>query len=104
MSLLPNTRQDPLTINLAKQTRALLALLPPDSIYASQISLASSARDLLATLSRLLAVPSLTITVSSLFRPLLTDLCARWLQDQQDEEDKFVALCVLIENHEELFP
>ncbi|KAF8843352.1 P-loop containing nucleoside triphosphate hydrolase protein [Paxillus ammoniavirescens] len=103
MSLLPSTRQDPLTINLAKQTRTLLALLPPDSIYASQISLASSARDLLATLSRLLATPSLTITISYLFRPLLIDLCARWLHSQEDLEDRFVALCVLIENHEELF-
>ncbi|KIK92495.1 hypothetical protein PAXRUDRAFT_571192 [Paxillus rubicundulus Ve08.2h10] len=104
MSLLSNTRQDPLTINLVKQTRGLLALLPPDSIYASQISLASPSRDLLATISRLLAAPSLTITISYLFRPLLTDLCARWLHVQEDLEDRFVALCVLIETHEELFP
>ncbi|KAF9220907.1 hypothetical protein BS17DRAFT_290054 [Gyrodon lividus] len=100
----PSTHHDPLTVNLAKQTRALLALLPPDSIYASQISLASSPRDLLSTLSRLLMTPSLAIAISCLFRPLLIDLCARWLHDQEDLEDKFITLCMLIENHEELFP
>lgn len=95
---------DPLAINLSKQTRALLAILPPDSTHSSQISLVPSPRALLSTLSRLLAVPSLTMPISDLFRPLLVDLCARWLHDQKDLEDRFVAFCTLIENHEELFP
>ncbi|KIJ64401.1 hypothetical protein HYDPIDRAFT_132220 [Hydnomerulius pinastri MD-312] len=99
-----NAAYDPLTINLAKQSRALLALLPPDSPYAGQISLAVSPGDLLAIISRLLAAPSLTVPISDLFRPLLIDLCARWLHDQDDLEDRFAALCLLIENHEELFP
>lgn len=95
---------DPLAINLSKQTQALLAILPPDSTYASQISLASSPKALLSALSRLLAVPSLTVSISDLFRPLLIDLCARWLHDLEDLEDRFIALCMLIEYHEELFP
>ncbi|KAH0831978.1 midasin [Lanmaoa asiatica] len=101
---LRNTLNDPLTINLSKQTRALLAILPPDSTHSSQISLASSPKALLSTLSRLLAVASLTVPISELFRPLLVDLCARWLHDQEDLEDRFVAFCMLIENHGELFP
>ncbi|KAG6329770.1 hypothetical protein ID866_9320, partial [Astraeus odoratus] len=96
--------RDPLTINLAKQLRALLALLPLQSPYAAQISVASSTKELLVTLSTLLAKPSLTSAIADLFRPLLIDLCARWLNDKQDLEDRFTALCFLIENHEELFP
>ena len=96
--------KDPLSINLPKQTRALLAVLPPDSPHASQISLASSPSALLSTLSRLLAVPSFTVPISDLFRPLLVDLCARWLHDQEDPENRFIAFCLLIEIHEELFP
>lgn len=101
---LHNAPNDPLTINLPKQARALLAILPPESAYSTQISLASSPKTLLSTLSQLLAVPSLTVPISDFFRPLLVDLCARWLNDQEDLEDRFAALCMLIENHEELFP
>lgn len=100
----PTASNDPLAINLPKQTRALLAILPPDSTYSSQISQASSLKALLSTLSRLLSVPPLTVPISDLFRPLLVDLCARWLHDQEDLEDRFVAFCMLIENHEEIFP
>jgi midasin len=56
---------------------------------------------LLATLSSLLAVPSLTLTVSNLFRPILIPLCAQWLADPEEIEEK---LCLLIQPHEELFP
>ena len=99
-----NAPNDPLAINLPKQTRVLLAHLPPDSPYLSQISPATSPKALLSILSRLLAVPTLTVTISDLFQPLLIDLCARWLHDQEDLENRFIALCLLIENHEELYP
>ncbi|KAG9315862.1 hypothetical protein JVU11DRAFT_3511 [Chiua virens] len=98
-----NELEDPLYIDLAKQTRSLLAILPQNS-HSTRISSASSPKALLSTLSRLLAVPSLTVPISDLFRPLLVDLCARWLEDQEDLEERFVALCMLIENHQELFP
>jgi midasin len=39
-----------------------------------------------------------------LFRPVLMDLCARFLDDDDLLEDKFVCLANLIQPHEELFP
>lgn len=104
MSSSSGTYKDPLKINLAKQTRALLALLPSGSKYFSAISLASSSAKLLSTLSQLLAVESLTLAIADLFRPLLVDLCARWISDEDGLEDRLIALCCLIEVHEELFP
>jgi midasin len=95
---------DPLSINLAKQKRALLALLPPDSIYMQQIAEADTPTHALSTLSRLLAIPALTLTIADLFRPLLIDLCTRWLHNDDDIEDRFIAFCLLIELHEELYP
>ncbi|KAH7927800.1 midasin [Leucogyrophana mollusca] len=99
-----STIHDPLTINLERQTRALLSHIAPDSEYARYISQASSPAHLLSTLSQLLANPALTLIVAATFRPLLTDLCARWLQDEELPEDRFIALCLLIEPHEEVFP
>ncbi|KAG1882661.1 hypothetical protein F4604DRAFT_1986326 [Suillus subluteus] len=95
---------DPLRINLAKQKRALGALLPPDSFHIQHITEANTPTNALSTLSRLLAVPALTLTIADLFRPLLIDLCARWLHDDDDIEDRFIAFCLLIEIHEELYP
>ncbi|KAG1818477.1 uncharacterized protein BJ212DRAFT_1479486 [Suillus subaureus] len=95
---------DPLSINLAKQKRALRALLPPDSFHIQCITEANTPVHALSTLSRLLAVPALTLTIADLFRPLLIDLCARWLHDDDDIEDRFIAFCLLIEFHEELYP
>ncbi|KAG2364226.1 hypothetical protein BDR07DRAFT_1608254 [Suillus spraguei] len=94
---------DPLSINLAKQKRALCALLPPDSLHIQHVTEANTPTHALSTLSRLLAVPALTLTIADLFRPLLIDLCARWLHDDDDIEDRFIAFCLLIELHEELY-
>jgi hypothetical protein len=95
---------DPLSINLAKQKRVLCALLPPDSFHIQRITEANTPTQTLSTLSHLLAVPALTLTIADLFRPLLIDLCARWLHDDDDIEDRFIAFCLLIELHEELYP
>ena len=92
---------DPLTINLRRQTTALLST---SSQYAIDIQNASSTTQLLAILSKLLAMPALTLTIATLYRPILYDLCARWLEDHQNIEDNLVALCLLIQVHEELFP
>ncbi|KAG2151443.1 P-loop containing nucleoside triphosphate hydrolase protein [Suillus clintonianus] len=105
MAMMTSTNAfDPLSINLAKQKRALRALLPPDSIHIHQITEANTTTHALLTLSRLLAVPALTLTIADLFRPILIDLCARWLHDDDNIEDKFIAFCLLIEFHEELYP
>ena len=91
---------DPLAINLRRQTERLLSF---SSLYASEIASASSKSDLLAVLSKLLAVPAFTLTVAALYRPILFPLAASWLQ-VAPTEDHLVALCFLLEIHEELFP
>ena len=95
---------DPLSINLAKQQRALLTLLPPNSNHIQQVAETNTLAHALSTLSCLLAVPALTLTIADLFRPLLIDFCARWLHNDDDIEERFIAFCLLIEFHEELYP
>jgi len=95
---------DPLTINLKRQTRSLLSKIPSGSPHAATLLNASTQKDLLSTLSYLLAVPSLTLAVATAFRPLLIPLCAHWLDYEEDTEEKLVALCLLLQPHEELFP
>lgn len=96
--------KDPLTISLGRQTRLLLSKITPGSPFAQALQNTSSRSELLATLSHLLAVPALTLLVAETFRPILFDLCARWLLDDQNADQKFLALCMLLEPHEELFP
>ena len=98
------TFHDPLTMNFRRQTARLIELLPSDSPYSSDLRNARSHSELLQLLSILLAIPAYTATIASLFRPLLFDLCARWLHDGQQRKEKFEALCFLIEVHPELFP
>ena len=96
---------DPLEINLSRQTRHLLSIIPPESEYAQEaIKNASTTRELLATLSRLLAVPAYTQLIATYYRPILLDLCARWIEVDDSKEEQLVALCLLLEVHEELFP
>lgn len=63
----------------------------------------------LEVLSRLLSVPLLVETIIKLFRPLLVDLFARWLDVGEDEdeglqEERLAALAYVVEVHEEIFP
>lgn len=95
---------DPLAINLRLQTRRLLSEIPQNTVYHEAIHNTSTARQLLATLSRLLALPQFTQVLATLFRPILFDLCARWIGDEAIVENALVALCYLLEVHEELFP
>ncbi|KAG6810904.1 hypothetical protein H0H92_009865 [Tricholoma furcatifolium] len=95
---------DPLTINLRRQTTLLLENIPNPSKYATDVQNANSIADLLNTLSQLLSHPPFTLTIATLYRPILFDLCARWLDYEQNTEEQVVALCLLLENHEELFP
>ena len=95
---------NPLAINLRRQKDALLSSIPPNTTHYGALKSATTTRQLLSTLSSLLAVPAFTKLVATLFRPILTDLCARWLESEDDVEEHLVALCCLIEVHEELFP
>ncbi|CCL98515.1 uncharacterized protein FIBRA_00514 [Fibroporia radiculosa] len=96
--------QDPLTLNLGRQTNILLSYLPNDSQYATTLRTASSRAELLCILSNLLATPGLTNTIAVLFRPLLLDLCARWLFDEENLTENFYALCLLLDIHPEIYP
>lgn len=96
---------DPLDINISRQVNHFLAKLGPESPYATplQTSLCGPVESLLSTLSGILSEPSLTLDVEELFRPILFDLCARWLL-AEPTIDQVVALGLLLEVHEELFP
>jgi midasin len=100
----PSDLHDPLAMNTSRQVRVLLSKISPSSPYATELLNTSSHRELLTTLSRLLAVPELTLSVAIAFRPLLLVLCAEWLHTTGNEEEKLAALCLLIQPHEELFP
>lgn len=99
-----NDIKNPLAINLGRQKDLLLASLDAGSPYAALILRSSSQKEFLAILSELLAVPSLTLEIAKLFRPILIDLFARWLNVRENTEAQLVALCLLVEVHEELFP
>ena len=95
---------DPLAINLRKQTAVLLAQLPEHLPYAHPLQNATSRSELLNTLSYLLSLPACTLAVATAFRPILLDLCARWLHDEENELERFEALCLLLEIHVEVYP
>ncbi|KZV78626.1 hypothetical protein EXIGLDRAFT_757556, partial [Exidia glandulosa HHB12029] len=91
---------DPLKLDLQRQVAALNAALGVHVVDG-----AVSRVTLLNSLSRLLAAPQCTLQIAKFFRPLLVDLTARWLLDiDVPEEARFVALALLIETHEEIFP
>ena len=58
----------------------------------------------LQALSKLLKSPQYTLSVARLFSPLLVDLCARWLDDEEEDERKFAVMGLLLPAHEELYP
>ena len=95
---------DPLKINLHRQKTLLLSSIPQNTIYTEALIKASFSSQLLATLSTILAVPAYTQLIATLFRPILIDLCARWLESKDESEQYLIALCYLLEVHEELFP
>ncbi|KAJ3798746.1 P-loop containing nucleoside triphosphate hydrolase protein [Lentinula aff. detonsa] len=59
---------------------------------------------LLDDLSSALATPAYTTCIATLFRPILLDLCARWITNTRSLGNELISLCMLIEVHEELFP
>lgn len=99
-----DTIYDPLAINLGRQTRLLIQKLPQNSPHVNELSSATSERDLLAILSRLLAKPELTELIAKAFRPILIDLCARWVERDDCIDDQLFAIAFLVEAQEELYP
>lgn len=95
---------DPLAINLYRQTRLLIPKLPQNPPYAEELSNATSERELLAILSRLLAKPELTELIFKAFRPILLDLCARWVEADDCTDEQLFSIAFLVEVQEELYP
>ncbi|KAF8635894.1 hypothetical protein AX15_000074 [Amanita polypyramis BW_CC] len=95
---------DPFTINLRRQTRLLSQKLPQNSPYAVELSNVTSVRGLLLVLSRLLAKAELTEVIAAMFRPILTDLCARWIEGDDCTNEQLFAIALLVEVQEELYP
>ncbi|KAJ3786228.1 hypothetical protein GGU10DRAFT_427553, partial [Lentinula aff. detonsa] len=90
---------DPLTFNIRRQTQILLSKVP-----SIEISNSTSTSQLLDDLSSALATPAYTTCIATLFRPILLDLCARWITNTRSLGNELISLCMLIEVHEELFP
>lgn len=99
----PDFLHDPLAINLQKQLSALLSRIP-HSPYLSTLKNCPTRGDFLDELSNVLLLPTHTTAIAATFRPLLLDLCARWLQNDDFLEEKLSALCFLLQPHEELYP
>lgn len=96
---------NPLAIDLKKQLGWLQERLAGSgSQHLRALQNASSRATFLATLSRALLEPSLTTPIVHAFRPILIDLCSRWLENGDLVEEKLEALCLLVQTHEELFP
>lgn len=96
--------KNPLKMNLGRQTRSLLEKLGTNSQLASHLHSITSTRELLNALSELLVMPAFTLLVAREFRPILFDLCARWLSVDGRTDDILVALSLLLEPRPELFP
>ncbi|KAI0060319.1 hypothetical protein BV25DRAFT_1871299 [Artomyces pyxidatus] len=103
MSLLPDFH-DPLAICLKHQVSVFLSNTPLGLPHVSSLHPSSSRGEILRVLSQLLLVPSITSAVARAFRPLLLDLCARWLENEECIEEKLVSLCFLLQPHVEIYP
>ena len=103
MSLTRNIR-DPLSLDLRSQWLDFASKHPEWSVH-SQVNLVdASPKELLLLAAKFLLIPSYTTAVADTFRPLLLDLCARWLENSDEIEDKLCALCLLLQPHVEIFP
>jgi hypothetical protein len=96
---------DPLQFGLRGKVSQLVSAHPgfrfPDVITDST----SRATELLNSIARLLAFSALTDEVSIRFRPILMDLCSRWLDmDDIDERHVFESFAALVRPHREIFP
>ncbi|KAI0314077.1 hypothetical protein OF83DRAFT_1165344 [Amylostereum chailletii] len=95
---------NPLSVNLRARLSYLLEKIPAHFPHISSLQNPLSRSHLLHTLSRALYYPSTTLLVADAFRPLLLDLCARWLNDTEALESKLTAFCLLVQPHEEIYP
>ena len=100
MSLVGHLR-DPLSLNPKSQWLAFTSKFPD---WSSTDPVDTSSGEILSLASKSLLLPSCTAIVADTFRPLLLDLCARWLESSEALEEKLSALCFLLQPHTEIFP
>lgn len=93
----------PLSINVRLQITRLLQVVPVSSTLAV-LQQTQKGSMLLSQLSRFMIRPAYTMPITQAFRPLLVDLCVRWLDDDENLYEKFEALALLVEVHEEIYP
>jgi midasin len=103
MSLFSHLR-DPLSLNPKSQWLEFTSNYPEWSSHVQASIVESSSGESLSLASKILLLPSCTAIIADAFRPLLLDLCARWLKDSEALEDKLSALCLLLQPHTEIFP
>lgn len=95
----------PLRFDLRGKVFQLISAHPrfcfPDALTCST----SRTAGVLNSIARLLAFPALTDEISTCFRPILMDLCSRWLEsDGIDEHHVFGSFAALLQPHREIFP
>lgn len=113
---------DPLKINLKKQVRELIQVLSNLSPVVSGrlddvaetlsgfigASAEVEVKEVLNAVSKCLGVPQLAEGVVRLFRPLLIDLFARWLEGglegEGEREERLAVLAFVVEVFEEVYP
>lgn len=101
---------DPLDIDVRRQIADVVKAVPSSSLFSSHVTKFTTILDnnngeeIMSMLSRLLAMPALSLLIAKAFRPLLLDLCARWILDDENMDEKLVALNLLLDAHEHLFP
>jgi midasin len=103
MSLVGHLR-DPLSLNLKLQWLVFKSKFPEWSFHFQANLADASPGEILSLASKFLLLPSSTTIIAETFRPLLLDLCARWLESSDLLEDKLSALCFLLQPHAEIFP
>ena len=99
--------RNPTSMNVQQHLQDLLHSLPADAAHVQSFRKALSTGNILDVLSTYLRNPSLTLAITGAFRPLLMDLCARWLdarKESRSDLDVLEALTLLLEVQEELFP
>lgn len=95
----------PLRFDLRGKISQLVSAHPRFPFPDALVDSASRTTEVLNCVARLLAFPALTDEVSSRFRPILMDLCCRWLDlDDLDAHRIFESFAALARPHKEIFP
>lgn len=97
---------DPIFFDIHSETQRLVSTFPTFR-FPPEVSNApaTNAVEVLNALSRLMTVPLLTSHIANAFRPILLDLCSRWLDLLElDDLSVFEAIGVIIGIYDEIYP